>query len=374
MWHAVKRVAPGLLLIALTATILLVADRAARTPVSSPVPNIAILKFVSHPSLDDVEHGILAGLEQRGFVVDKTIHVRVLNAEGDMTTANSMARAIVDGNYALVVTITTPCLQAMANANKTRQLPHVFGSVTDPFSAGVGVTRTSHPPYLTGIGSFDPVEDVFDLARRLCPELRKVGVVWNPAEACSQACLAKARPRCQKLGLELLEANVENTSGVKEAVASVVGRGAEAVWMTADNTVAAGAPTVLAVAQEARLPVFSNEPARVSDGVLFAIGADYFQVGQATGELAGKVLAGRNDPKGLKPADVPVKDVLPRQLAVNLSALRNLKGSWTVDRETQDQAAILFDERGAKVRGLKPAAASGQPSNSAKGAPQSDGH
>ncbi len=344
MWYAIKRVAPGLLAIALTATILLVADRPGRPGGRSAAPQVAILKFVSHATLDTVEQGIRAGLQQRGFVPDRTIRLRLFNAQADLPTASSMASAIVDGDYALVVTISTPCLQAMANANKTRQLPQLFGAVTDPFGAGVGITPTTHPPYLTGIGSFDPVAEAFDLAKRLCPALRRVGVVWNLAEAASRACMDKARPECRKLGLELVEANIENTSGVKEAAASVVERGAEAIWITNDNTASAGTTTILAVARDAGIPVFSNDVAKVPAGALFAVGADYYQVGLAVGELAGKILA------GLKPADVPVKDVLPRQIGVNLSALHSLKAKWTVDRRTRDEAAILLDERGTQVR------------------------
>ena len=47
----------------------------------------------------------------------------------------AIARGIADGKYDLIMTSTTPCLQAVANANKSGKSIHVFGAVTDPFGA-----------------------------------------------------------------------------------------------------------------------------------------------------------------------------------------------------------------------------------------------
>ena len=151
-----------------------------------------------------------------------------------MPTANAIASEVTSGQFDLILTSGTPAMQAVANANRLGKTTHVFGLVADPFGAGVGISRENpldHPAHLVGIGSFIPVLPAFELARQMFPKLKTVGEVWNPAESNSEAFTLKARKICTDLGIELLEANVDNTAGVFEAASSLVARGAEALWI-----------------------------------------------------------------------------------------------------------------------------------------------
>src|SRR5208337_5061920 len=127
------------------------------------------------------------------------------------------------------------------------------------------------------------VGDLLEMARRLNPRLRSVGLPWNPAEANSQSYTHAAREAAHRLGLELLEGNVENSTVVGEVTDALVARGAEAILISGDNTVAIGADTLLASARKARIPVLSALPSVVGRGALFAIGADFYQVGRQVG-------------------------------------------------------------------------------------------
>src|SRR5262249_52302811 len=158
---------------------------------------------------------------------------------------------ITDGKFDLVLTASTVSMQAVANANKAGKTLHVFGAVADPYSAGIGVSREnpkSHPPHLTGIGTFMPVAANFQLAQRMFPGLKTVGVAWNPSESTSRAYTMKAREVCQMLGIELIEATVDNSSGVGEATNSLVSRGAQAIWIGGDVTVLVAAEAVIGAA------------------------------------------------------------------------------------------------------------------------------
>ena len=118
------------------------------------------------------------------------------------------------------------------------------------------------------------------------PGLTRVGVAWNPAEANSRAFVEKAREVCRTLGIELLEANVENSNSVLEAEDSLVARGAEALWIGGDVTVSVAADSVVSVGRRAHIPVFSITPGKPDRGTLFDYGADFYQIGIKTGELA----------------------------------------------------------------------------------------
>ena len=335
MWLALRRLALGIFLIAGASAILLLSD----VKWEGEVPRIAIFQFSSRPTLDESVAGMLEGLASEGFVEGRNISIQRFNAENDLPTANTIAKGIVSGKFKLVLTSSTPCLQTMAGANQDGGVIHVFAAVTDPCGAGVGISRENpldHPKHLVGIGTFQPVERVFDLARELFPGLKKVGVAWNPAEACSEACVRKARAKCKELGIELVEAQAENSTGVYEAAQSLVARGAEALWIGGDNTVELAIDSLVTAARNGHIPVFDNNPDTSSRGVLLALGANHRDVGALAGRLAGRIL------KGLDPATVRVENVVPEKLVFNTTALAGLKDPWRIPPDLMAKADAVY--------------------------------
>src|SRR5213079_301118 len=117
-----------------------------------------------------------------------------------------------------------------------------------------------HPAHMIGQGSFPPVDKAFALAKAMLPSLQRVGVAWNPSESNSLAFVTKAREVTKAMGLTLLEANVDNTSAVGEAIGSLVSRDAQAIWVGGDNTVISAINTVITTAQRSKIPVFTVLP------------------------------------------------------------------------------------------------------------------
>jgi ABC-type uncharacterized transport system substrate-binding protein len=181
---ALNRLLLGVLLIGLSSAILLFSDLRHRA-VRPELQRVALFQFATSAPLDDCVDGVLDGLEVEGFA---------------------------DG-------------QGM-KIDRYKTVRHVFCGVTDPFGAGVGISREApgeHPEHLTGIGTFQPVEATFRTARQLYPELKRVGEVWNPAEACSEACTVKAREICRELGIELT-AGVETGCLTARISGGIIGR------------------------------------------------------------------------------------------------------------------------------------------------------
>ena len=72
---------------------------------------------------------------------------------------------------------------------------------------------------------------------------------------------------------------------------------------------------------EGHIPVITCAPGHADEGALIGLGADYVEVGRAEGELAADLRSGRD------PAAVPIVNLTPDKLALNLSRLRRLRGS-----------------------------------------------
>ena len=134
MGFAFKRLFFGLVLIALTSSVLLISDWHRRQSGTRHIPHVAILQQASQPIIDEGVQGMLDGLAESGFTDGRNITVRRYNAEGDIATANAIAKEITSGQFDLVLTATTLSLQAVANVNKAGKTPHVFGKERSPIS------------------------------------------------------------------------------------------------------------------------------------------------------------------------------------------------------------------------------------------------
>lgn len=362
MLDSLRRLSLGIVLIAGASALLLFSDLGSRVgsrTESGPktAVSVALLQHASQPVLEDGVRGVLDGLAEQGFVAGRNLSLRRYNAEADTAVSNTIAREMANGGYDLLLTVSTPSLQAVANANRTTRVPHVFGVVTAPSATGVGISKTNpldHPAWLAGYGTMQPIEQAFLIARSMKPDLGRVGVVWNAAETNSEAQLLIARQVCAAAGIELIETTVDGTAGVGEAAAALCARGVDAIFVPGDVTVLVAIDAVLAAANKAGIPVFTVIPPNAKKGALFDLGADYYQVGRHTGLLAGEVLAGRD------PASVEIVNFIPETLLINEKALAAFQDKgWSLPDAIRRRATAIINSEGREEAG--PAAAKTPP-------------
>lgn len=374
MLKNLRSLAPALALVALAAAALLLSDLKARqrgaatgrAGLDAPMPRLAILQHSSTPIMEAIRAGANRALTEAGFIPSVNIIIDVMNPQGDLPTANTMAQRIAALDYDAVFSISTPMLQAMAGANRRAHRHHILAGVSDPVAAGVGIkmldstAQEAKPAWLTGIGTAQPVEAIFRLAREINPDLRVVGVVWNPAEVNSEVCTRRARVIASELGIELLEAPIEKTGDVPDAANALVQRGAEAFWTGGDATVAGAIGALVAAARRGSVPVFSNMAGQVDDGTLFDFGADYESVGYEGGRVVAQVL------RGTDPATLPVRDYMPARLLLNERALQGLSGNWIFPAAMVQRAASKIENK-ATATAVAPRASVGTARNDPAG-------
>lgn len=350
---ALRKIALGSGLIAVSAALLLYSDLGSRTGSAGNrkgrALHVAIVQQTSIPPLDEGVRGALAGLTERGYVDGGRMIVSRYNAQGDIATANAIAREVTSGDFDLVFSASTVSLQTIANANRFATPPrrHVFAIVTDPYAVGVGANAQNHalhPPYMTGYGSMPPVQQIFTLAKQLYPSLKRVGLVWDPSEANSVVTTRLGRSVCASMGIALVEANAENSTMVGEATSSLLARGVDAIWVSPDLTTAHGLNVIVRQAKVARIPVFTSTPGAGVSGSLFDLGANYEAIGHAAGLLAADVLDGRD------PAKIPIENVVPVSLHVNRAVLKGLRDRWELPDAIVQGADVVVDETGKRVK------------------------
>jgi ABC-type uncharacterized transport system substrate-binding protein len=360
MFEILKRLSLGTCLLAMAAGVLLYSDKGSRLSAKAEGAaksqiSVALVQHASLLVLDQGVDGMLEALAARGYEDGGKLAIRRFNSEADIGTANTIAREVTTGNFDLILTASTVSLQTVANANRNgARTPHVFGIVTDPYAAGVEIdpaNHLKHPPYMAGAGSLQPVEQSFRTAKRMRPELKSVGLVWNAAEVNSLVQTKLARKICAELGIELIEGNAENSTAVVESVNSVIARGAECLWISGDVAVSTATDQVINACRRARIPVFTVMPPSVKSGALFDLGANFFDIGRHIGDIAADVLDGKN------PAEMPIDNYVPVIFLYNETVLDGLRDRWGIPADLKEKADGFITATETKLPALEKKAA-----------------
>ncbi|WP_432974660.1 ABC transporter substrate-binding protein [Dactylosporangium sp. CA-233914] len=296
-------------------------------------PDIAILNLANVPSLNDIVDGVIAGLAEQGYGKDK-IKLDSQNANGDIGVAQSIAAKFAQAEPDVIVTVTTPALQAAINATRpARSIPIVFGGVSDPVAAGAvksleGATGTN----VTGVYNVNPIPGILDVGRQMLPNLKKVGIIYNPGEDNSVADVKVMKKEAATRGIEVVEATADNSNNVQAAAQSIVGK-VDTIILIQDTTVATAQAVVNKVARAGKVPVLAIDAQLVEEGAVAGLGRDNRDTGRQLAKKVVEIL------KGAKPGDVPLEPVQPAKLVVNEEAAR-LTG-FTVPAEVLAKAKVV---------------------------------
>lgn len=280
--------------ITLVAAVCLSAMTAAPKKAKAKTVKIGIAKIVQHPALDAVEEGVMAAIKDAGIKATYDLQ----NANGDVNTANQIAAQYKTEKVDVAVGIATPV--AIALANTMKDTPVVFGTVTDPLGAGLVTTLAHGEGNVTGMSDELPSKEHIKLFKEIAG-IKTLGYIYTASEDNSVSSLELVKAGCKEAGLELVVQSISNSSEVKQAAETIVGR-CDGIYLTTDNTVFSALPALVAVFNKAKKPIFSGDvTGALEGGCLMASGFNYYKAGYATGEMVVQIL------NGAKPSEIPVR-------------------------------------------------------------------
>jgi putative ABC transport system substrate-binding protein len=283
---------------------------------------VAITQIVAHPALDSVRKGVKDVLAEKGLVAGKNLKWEYESAQGNQTTAAQIAQKFAGEAPDVIVAIATPSAQSIATA--AHNIPVVFSAVTDPVGARL-VKTLKHPGYnITGTTDMLPVKKHLELIKRLVPNAKTIGTIYNPGEANSVSLIKSIKSIAPSLELKVITAAATKSSDVLGAARSLVGK-VDAIYLPTDNTVISAAEAVIQVGKRNHIPVIAADTDTVKRGAVAALGFNYYDVGRQTGEMVYKVL------KGTKPGNIDVEGVHKVSLYLNSASAKAMGVNITPD-------------------------------------------
>lgn len=271
---------------------------------------VAISQIVEHPSLDATREGFLAALKDAGLTEGDNLTVDYQNAQNDQSNNLSIAQKLATEDNDLILAIATPSAQAVVQSVKN-DTPILFAAVTDPIDAKLVKDLEKPGGNVSGASDTNPeaITRLMDFIAKQFPNVKKLGIIINEGEANAVVMAAKAQEALDKHGIELVKAPVTNTSEVKQAAESLVGR-ADALYITLDNTVVNGVDSIIQTAKDNKLPFFSSDRDTVEKGAFATVGFKYYDHGYQVGEMAAEVLKNGTSPGEMKVAKQEKLDLI----------------------------------------------------------------
>lgn len=277
---------------------------------------IGMATITSHPSLDQIAQGVKDSLAKGGFIDGENIKIIEGNAQGDMATMNTIVQGFIDENVDLIVAITTPAAQTAYNLTKDAGGPPViYSGISNPYAAGLAEAPDKHPAWMYGNQLMDPLEPTLKLILEVVPTAKKIGMVYNPAEANSAYLVEAATTAAEKMGLELVTATVSNSNEISTAAESLVGQDVDAFMAINDNTVISGLEAWVKVAIDNKIPLLGTSASMPGLGAVASYGVNPYQEGLDTGDYVVQVL---KDELDLATALIQIQDAV--LLTLNLAA------------------------------------------------------
>ncbi|KAB1503586.1 ABC transporter substrate-binding protein [Corynebacterium sp. 320] len=271
---------------------------------------IGINQLVQHPALDSAVEGFKEAFDEAGI----TVEFDEKNANGEQSTALTIAQQFASDKKDLVLAVATPAAQA--TAQNITDKPVLFTAVTDAVSAELVDSNEKPGANITGTSDEAPIEDQLKLTKELVPDAKTVGIVYASGEVNSQIQVDQVKKAAKPLDLDVKTQTVSSVNEIQQAVEAL--GDVDAIYVPTDNMVVSGIASLVQVAEQKKIPVIGAEEGTVKGGAAATVGIDYEELGKQTGKMAIKILK-----DGADPADTPVETASEVTYYVNEKAAKN---------------------------------------------------
>lgn len=301
----------------------------------------------------DVDKGFRAYLAEAGLNVRYTVR----DLQRDITHMPAIVRDIPALAPDLIYVWGTPATLALVGRHDDpdaqhrfiRDIPVVFALVSAPVQSGI-VAQREHPGRnVTGAVHVVPPAVQLRVMQHYRP-WRKLGVLYNGAEANSVAIVEETGAYCAQHGAQLLtrrfhldDRGLPVADGVEQLVDELRNAGAEWLYLLPDTFLGTVYDRVTPAALRLQLPSFgAAELAVRSGGALVGLISRYYSVGQLAGSKAQAILA-----EGRAAGSLPVETLKRFSLLVNMQVARELRLYPPIDMLNYAEVIAVADQPAA---------------------------
>jgi putative tryptophan/tyrosine transport system substrate-binding protein len=287
-------------------------------------PKIPVIGFLSSRGARDsanVLDDFHRGLTETGVVIGQNAEIIYSWAEGHYDRLPALAAELVSRQVAVIVaTGGDPSVFAAKAATAT--IPIVFTGSNDPVKLGWVASLNRPGGNITGFslfvgGTLDTKR--FELLHELVPKATVIAMLVDQNYPLAELGVTQMHAAAQRLALQIVPLRVGAESELDAAFATLVQRGAGALYVGSSGFFNARRDIIVGLAARHAIPAIYEWRESVAAGGLASYGTRLEDAYHQIGFYAGSIIL-----KGAKPADLPVVQPTKFYLVINLKTAKAL--------------------------------------------------
>ncbi|MGE3703337.1 MAG: ABC transporter substrate-binding protein [Hyphomicrobiaceae bacterium] len=283
------------------------------------VPRIGYLGVTSASDRPALLDAFRQRLRELGWVEGQNIGIDYRYAEDRVDRLPDLAAELVQLKVDLIVSFGTQGVTAAKNATET--IPIVMIAVRDPVGTGLIASLARPGGNVTGVSGYAGLESVakqLELLKETVPQIRRVAILSNPANAYHQLAIRELNVAARSLRVQLQLLKARGPNEFDGAFAAMVKERVGALLVLSDVIFSSYRTRLADLAVRSRLPTAYGNRESVEGGGLMSYGPSFIDLHRRAATYADKIL------KGAKPADLPVEQPTKYELVINLKAAKAL--------------------------------------------------
>jgi putative ABC transport system substrate-binding protein len=253
------------------------------------------------------------GLNQTGYVEGRNVTIEFRWSEGQDERLPGFVADLIRRPAAMIVA-TGGSAPAVAAKAATTTIPIVFTGGQDPVK--LGLVHSLNRPGGNATGVLNIARELnakrLELLRELVPAADLIAVLINRTGMGSGEQLAQLEAAAASLGQKIEVFDVGAEGEFDSSIATMVRRGAGALYITSDPYFTSLTSRLVALATQHAIPTSYSFRSFAVAGGLMTYGANLADQHRQAGVYAGRIL------QGAKPADLPVLQPTKFDLVINL--------------------------------------------------------
>jgi len=264
------------------------------------------------PPLFPAVEGLRQGFRELGYIENQNLRLEYRWADGPADRFNGVASELVGLRVDAIVSFSTPA--SLAAQRATRTIPIVMAAVGDPVGSRLVASLVRPGGNVTGFASVSPELEVkrLELMTQLLPNLKSVGLLWNPTNAPVAIAEAAVRQTAQRLGFAVVSVGVGSEAEFDSGFRELRQARPDGVLVLTDPMLLNHQQQIITFMGDARLPAMYAHQDTAKAGGLLSYGAYYVALFRRAAGYVDKIL------NGATPGDLPVQQPERLQLVINL--------------------------------------------------------
>jgi putative tryptophan/tyrosine transport system substrate-binding protein len=285
-------------------------------------PTMPVIGFLNSASPEPFARMVAAfrqGLNETGYVEGQNVAIEYRWAEGQYDRLPALAANLVERQVALIVAgggaVTTRAARAA-----TATIPIVFSMGDDPVKLGFVNNLNLPGGNLTGVSLLTTGLEAkrLEVLHEAVPGASVIGLLINSNFPDVETQLKDVPAAARVLGLQITVLNANSERDIDTAFATLVQQRVGALLVASSPFFSGRREQLVALATRHAIPAIFEWPEFVALGGLMSYGTNLADGYRQVGIYAGKIL------KGVKPADLPVQQLVKVELVINLKTAKTL--------------------------------------------------